>query len=59
MEYKIIDFIADKVKHYKADREAMNAASLEISFLSFLCKYVFLAESYVATDKFRFSSIIL
>ena len=49
MEYKNIDFNADKVER---TRRAW-------IFLLFLCKYVFLAERYVAKDRFRFSSIIL
>ena len=34
MEYKNIDFSADKVKQYEAVREAMNSASLKTSLLS-------------------------
>ena len=58
MEYKNINFDADKVKQHEALREAINSLSLKISFL-FLYKHVFLAERYLARDRFRFSSIIL
>ena len=34
IEYKNIDFNAEKVKQYEAVREAMNSASLKISSLS-------------------------
>ena len=57
MEYKNINFDADKVKQREAVRAAINSASLEISL--FLYMYVFLAERYLAKDRFRFSSIIL
>ena len=58
MEYKNINFDADKVKQHEAVREAINSASLKISFL-FLYMYVFLAERYLVKDRFCFSSIIL
>ena len=38
MEYKNIDFNADKVKQYEAVREAMNSASFEDIFSFDLCK---------------------
>ena len=46
MEYKNINFDADKVKQREAVRAAINSASLEISL--FLYMYVFLAERYLA-----------
>lgn len=34
MEYNNIDFSADKVKQYEAVREAIDSASMKMSFLS-------------------------
>ena len=59
MEYKNINFDADKVKQHEAVREAINSATLKISFL-FLYMYVFLDERYLLVkDRFCFCSIIL
>ena len=39
VEYENKDFNADKVKQYEAFREAMNSASLKISFLSLQVRF--------------------